>query len=184
MCLISWRTWKLQRKALGSNDAEVQGVYEAEDQNFRVRLLWTEMHGAGGITEPRSNLVQDKEHQVLRVRGILCTDSKGGYDALERNESPLLGLSNMRAALQAFALRDNLKRVRCELRWLASDYDLADAMTKKRPDSRVGLVKFLKTWLWSIAFDPNFVSAKRNKKQGQTATGRVDHYLRTRKDTT
>ncbi|OLP86139.1 hypothetical protein AK812_SmicGene32791 [Symbiodinium microadriaticum] len=142
MCLISWRTWKLQRKALGSNDAEVQGVYEAEDQNFRVRLLWTEMHGAGGITEPRSNLVQDKEHQVLRVRGILCTDSKGGYDALERNESPLLGLSNMRAALQAFALRDNLKRVRCELRWLASDYDLADAMTKKRPDSRVGACKY------------------------------------------
>ncbi|CAE7462825.1 GIP [Symbiodinium sp. CCMP2592] len=167
MNLMSWRTWKLQRKALGSNDAEVQSVYEAEDQNFRVRLLWTEMHGAGGDTELRSNLVQTKEEQVTRVRGILCTDSKGGYDALERNESPLLGLSNMRAALQAFALRDNLKRVRCELRWLASDYDLADAMTKKRADSRVGLLKFLKTWLWSIAFDPNFVSAKRNKKKGK-----------------
>ena len=178
MCLISWRTWKLQRKALGSNDAEVQSVYEAEDQNFRVRLLWTEMHGAGRAQEPRTDLVYNKEQQVLQVKGILCTDSKGGYDALERNESPLLGLSNMRAALQAFALRDNLKRVRCELRWLASDYDLADAMTKKRADSRVGLIKFLKTWLWSIAFDPNFVSAKRNKKQGQTATGRVDQYLR------
>ena len=178
MCLISWRTWKLQRKALGSNDAEVQSVYEAEDQNFRVRLLWTEMHGAGRAQEPRTDLFYNKEQQVLQVKGILCTDSKGGYDALERNESPLLGLSNMRAALQAFALRDNLKRVRCELRWLASDYDLADAMTKKRADSRVGLIKFLKTWLWSIAFDPNFVSAKRNKKKGQTATGRVDQYLR------
>ena len=179
MCLVSWRTWKLQRKALGSNDAEVQSIYEAEDQNFRVRLLWTEMHGAGTSMATRSNLVQDKESQVLRVRGILCTDSKGGYDALERNESPLLGLSNMRAALQAFALRDNLKRVNCELRWLASDYDLADAMTKKRAESRVGLMKFLKTWLWSIAFDPNFVSAKRNKKHGRTAASRVDQYLRT-----
>ena len=46
------------------------------------------------------------------------TDSKGGFDAVEVNESPLLGLSNMRAALQAFHLRDNLTRVAYELRWL------------------------------------------------------------------
>ena len=46
MCLLSWRTWKLRRKAIGSNDAEVQSILEAEDQNFRVRLLWSELHGA------------------------------------------------------------------------------------------------------------------------------------------
>ena len=42
MCLLSWRTWKLKRKAVGSNDAEVQSILEAEDQNFRVRMLWSE----------------------------------------------------------------------------------------------------------------------------------------------
>ncbi|CAE7822031.1 unnamed protein product, partial [Symbiodinium sp. CCMP2456] len=132
MTLIAWRTWKLQRKSISSNDAEVQSILEAEDQNFRVRLLWTEMHGAGMRNNPRDPLVQNAERQVLRVRGVLCTDSRGGYDAVEVNESPLLGLSNMRAALQAFQLRDNLARVGCELRWLASDYDLADALTKKK----------------------------------------------------
>eukprot|EP00435_Cladocopium_sp_Y103_P063157 s1238_g24.t1 len=70
----------------------------------------------------------------------------------------------MRAALQAFQLRDNLKRVNCDLRWVASDYDLADAFTKKRADSRVGLLKFLQSRHWSIAFDPNFVAAKRNER--------------------
>ena len=35
MTLISWRTWKLKRKAIGSNDGEVQSISEAEDQNFR-----------------------------------------------------------------------------------------------------------------------------------------------------
>ena len=44
--LLPWRTWKLKRKAIGSNDAEVQSILEAEDQNFRVRLLWTELLGA------------------------------------------------------------------------------------------------------------------------------------------
>ena len=44
MTLIAWRTWKLQ--SVGSNDAEVQSILEAEDQNFRARLLCTELHAA------------------------------------------------------------------------------------------------------------------------------------------
>ena len=178
MTLISWRTWKLKRKAIGSNDAEVQSILEAEDQNFRVRMLWSELHGAGfQRPERRPDLVKTAEEQAALVTGILCTDSRGGYDAVEVNESPLLGLSNMRAALQAFQLRDNLKRVGCELRWLASDYDLADAFTKKRGESRLSLLKYMKSRCWSIAFDPNFVAAKRNKKTGKTAIQKIDDAL-------
>ena len=153
MNLLAWRSWKLKRKAIGSNDAEVQSILEAEDQNFRVRMLWSELHGAGlDRPERRADLVESAENQACMVAGILCTDSRGGYDAIEVNEPPLLGLSNMRAALQAFQLRDNLKRVNCDLRWVASDYDLADAFTKKRGDSRVGLLKFLKSRDWSVAY--------------------------------
>ena len=95
------------------------------------------MHGACfGRHGQRDDLVEATENQVRCIKGIICTDSRGGYDAVEVNESPLLGLSNLRAALQAFQLRDNLQRVGSELRWLASDYDLADSMTKKRNDSR------------------------------------------------
>ena len=47
MVLLSWKSCKLKRKAISSNDAEVQAALEGEDHNFRVRLLWTDMHGAG-----------------------------------------------------------------------------------------------------------------------------------------
>ena len=47
MVLLSWKSCKLKRKAISSNDAEVQAALEGEDHNFRVRFLWTEMHGAG-----------------------------------------------------------------------------------------------------------------------------------------
>ena len=111
MMVIAWRTWKLRRKAIGSNDAEVQSILEAEDLNFRARLLWTEIHGGGLARQhDRTNLTTAAEQQVLLIRGILCTDSRGGYDAVELNESPLLGLSNLRSALQAFQRRENLKR--------------------------------------------------------------------------
>eukprot|EP00439_Symbiodinium_sp_Y106_P045439 s1898_g5.t1 len=177
MSILAWKTWKLQRKAISSNDAEVHAVLESEDQNFRLRLLWTEMHGAGDREDPRAPLVKAAETQAMQVKGVLCTDSRGGYDAVEVNESPLLGLSNLRAALQAFQLRENLRRVGCELRWLAPDHDLGDALTKKKMEARLGLLKFLTTWLWSIAFDPSFTSAKKSKAQGRSAIGAIDDYL-------
>jgi hypothetical protein len=64
---------------------------------------------------------------------------------------------------QAFQLRDNINRVNCDLRWVASGYDLADAFTKKGADSRVGWLKFLQ----AVAYGPNFVAAKRDKKSGK-----------------
>ena len=172
MDVLSWRTWKLKRKAIGSNDAEVQSVLEAEDCNFRARLLWSELHGAGGLHPARAqceDLVDVMERQALRVKGIVCTDSRGGYDAVEVNESPLLGLSNMRAALQAFQLRDNLRRTGTELRWLASDYDLADALAKRKAEARQGLLRFLQTGRWAIKYDPSFRSAKKSKRAGKSA---------------
>ncbi|OLQ13334.1 hypothetical protein AK812_SmicGene2723 [Symbiodinium microadriaticum] len=180
MSLLAWRTWKLKRKAISSNDAEVQAMLEAEDSNFRTRLLWSGLHGAGqgdsGLSL-RRDLVQHVEQQVVNIKGIMCTDSKGGFDAIEVNESPLLGLSNTRAALQAYQLRGNLRRAAGDLRWVASDYDLADALTKKRPDCRVGLTRFLQTGVWCIKYDPQFQSAKKNKKAGRTAVGEIDDYL-------
>ena len=65
------------------------------------------------------------EQQVRNTSCILGTDSidsRGGYDAVLVNESPMLGLSNVRAALQALQLRESLIRTNCHLRWLASDY--------------------------------------------------------------
>ena len=47
MSLLAWRTWKLKRRAVGSNDAEVQSILETEDVLFRTRVLWAELHGAG-----------------------------------------------------------------------------------------------------------------------------------------
>ncbi|CAK9114245.1 unnamed protein product [Durusdinium trenchii] len=156
MSLLAWRTWRLKRRAVGSNDAEVQAILETEDVLFRCRLLWAEIHGAGlKIQSLRGfDMVDAMEEIVRRVHGVLCTDSRGGFDAVEVNESPLLGLANLRSALQAFQLRDHLKRTGCELRWVASDYDLGDALTKKRLDSRLGLQRFLQSWKWAINFDP------------------------------
>ena len=48
---------------------------------------------------------------VKQVEGALCTDSKGGFDAVRYNESHLLGLSNTRSAPQALYNFENTSGV-------------------------------------------------------------------------
>ena len=174
MAPLAWRAWKLQRKAISSNDAEVQACLEGEDMNFRLRVLWCELNGMSIKHDVIQNKVAWAEELARMVKGIVATDSRGGFDAVMYNESPLLGLSNTRAALQALQLREALVRAATELRWLASDYDLGDALTKKKAECRAGLIKFLKTGLWSVQFDRSFTSARRNHQQGQSAIRHVD----------
>ena len=83
------------------------------------------------------------EQQARDIPGILCTVSRGGDVAVQVNKSPLLGFTNLRSTLQVTQPRESVMRVGAPLRWLASDYDLADSMTKKRPDCRTGLAKYL-----------------------------------------
>ena len=51
LSLLSWKTWKLRRVAISANDAEIHAMVEAEDINFRTRLLWAELNGSGVYTK-------------------------------------------------------------------------------------------------------------------------------------
>ena len=88
MALISWRTWKLRRKAIGSNDAEVQSILEAEDQNFRVRLLWTELHGASGHRPLCEDLVAQTEKQTLLVKASSAPTARAALTQLKSTKAP------------------------------------------------------------------------------------------------
>ena len=164
MTLVAWKSWKLKRVAIGTNDAEVQSLVEAEDVLFRTRLLWAEINAAGNYSV-RKGLLEASEREVCQVPGLLVTDSKGGYDSIIVNESPLLGRSNTRAALQALQLKEALPRCGTRLLWLASDWNLADSLTKKKADCRSSMEYFLKRRVWMLKFDPNFVQSARKERK-------------------
>ena len=134
MTMIPWKTWKLRRVAISSDEAEIQAMVESEDNNFRTRLLWSELNGAG-VDKDINDLMQHADLAVSSVSGIVATDSKGGFDAVTLQEGPYLGLSNVRAAIQAFQLKQSFNRVKTLVIWLAGDWLLADALTKKSQES-------------------------------------------------
>jgi len=87
MTMIAWKTWKLRRVAISSHDAEIQAMMESEDNNFRTRLLWSELNGAG-VDKDINDLMQHADLAVSSVSGIMATDSKGGFDAVTLQEGP------------------------------------------------------------------------------------------------
>ena len=56
MVLVAWKSWKLKRVAISSNDAEVQALVETEDAVYRTQLLWAKLNGAGKLSESRDLL--------------------------------------------------------------------------------------------------------------------------------
>ena len=161
MILVHWKSWKLKRKSIGTNDAEVQALVETEDW---TRLLWTDINGAGAHDNSR-NLLEASLDEVQNVPGLLGTDSNGGYDSIIVNESPPLGLSHTRAALQAFQLKESLPRCATKLVWLASDWNLSDALTKKKWECRESLDFFLESRVWMLRFDPQIIRSARKERQ-------------------
>jgi hypothetical protein len=67
-------------------------------------------------------------------------------------------------------MKENLRRDKATLIWLAGDWNLADALTKKSADSRQGLKVFLRTSTRRIKYDTEFVvSARKAKRAGNAA---------------
>ena len=119
---MAWKTWKLRRKAISTNDGEIQSILEGEDLCFRTRFLWAQLNGCCAMTG--NDLLHRANRMVHYVRGVLGTDSRGGYDAVNKNESPLLGLANARSALQAYQLRQQLEESGGKLIWVSGDWNL------------------------------------------------------------
>ena len=89
--------------------------------------------------------------ETLRCFPTSCavTDCKSLYDAIEKNESLGLGLSEKRAAIEVIATRQQMKAIGIETKWVNSDRQLADILTK--PNASSGpMMKLLRTGRWKI----------------------------------
>ncbi|CAK9056882.1 Transposon Ty1-NL2 Gag-Pol polyprotein, partial [Durusdinium trenchii] len=165
---ISWRSWRLKRKAISTNDGEMQATLEGEDSNFRVRFMWAQLNGCCALQD--TNILEKANKLVSYVKGIVVTDSKGVFDACNKTDAPLLGMSNARSALQGYQLKEQLKESECRLVWVSGDWNLSDSLTKKSKTCREGLMQFKKNCTWRLRYDEDFIqSEKKAKRMGNSA---------------
>ena len=155
---VSWRSGRLQRVARSSLAAETQAASEAEEELMLVRLQWREMQGFEiDLRAPGKD--------ISKVPGALVTDAKSLYDVLKKDDlnSAAGGLKEKYSALELLSLAERIRDGQTQVRWVNSDAQVADALTK--PTQGASLHQLLASGRWRLVYDPSFTSAKRLKRR-------------------
>ncbi|CAK0825479.1 unnamed protein product, partial [Prorocentrum cordatum] len=164
---ISWRSCKLPRVARSSTSAEVQMMTETLDEISYVRLFIYELE-CGQVDYTNKQHVNDA---ISSCPGVLVTDGKSGYDAIEKSESAGLGLRDKRTSVECPGIRQQKEQTALQIRWVHSDAMLADGLTRDRA-AKVLLEFFRSGQRWRLVDDPLHRSSRKRKTEGMD---KLDH---------
>eukprot|EP00435_Cladocopium_sp_Y103_P001074 s5062_g1.t1 len=154
---VAWRSGRLPRVARSSLAAEVQAFSEAEEELMWCRLQWAEMCG-------KNVPFKQPETIVASVKGVMVTDAKSLYDVIQKGDQATsgIGLKEKYSALEIMSVVQRLELCKTMTRWVHSDAQIADALTKRLSTSALKRVLSVNTW--TLVEDPTFTSAKRLKR--------------------
>ena len=126
-------------------------------------MAWAELCGDEIV-------LSDKEKSIAKISGTVVIDAKALYDILLKRDmnSSGAGLKDKFSALEVLCLLESLERLSTNVRWVHSEAQVADALTKPLPPGV--LHKILCEGKWILQYDPTFTSAKRLKN------GKKEHY--------
>ena len=120
--LVSWQSNKISRQCRSPGAAESLAAIDCEDLMYAVRLQLYEMQG--GVVQVR----RTAQH-VFMIPAVLVTDSTNVYDRLN-NEVYVPKGPERRVALEMLGLKDAIQETGLHLRWVNSDAQLANSLTK------------------------------------------------------
>ena len=123
---VTWRSYKLPRAVSSTLSAESQAMSTATGTVEWLNLLLAET--LDGPFDVRSY------QQVLSKRPpIVVTDCKSLYDHLVSPSSPT-SVEDRRTSIDIVIIRDSLKSMTAQIRWVPTDRMLADSLTKDAGD--------------------------------------------------
>lgn len=155
---IGWKSGRLPRVARSSLSAEIQAFSVAEEELMYVRLQWLEMIGYGIPEREPSKL-------ITKSPGIVVTDARSLFDVIKKGpvNTSGLGLKEKYCVLDMLSLFQRLKNGKTETRWVHSEAQLADSLTKHVPAG--SLLRALQNGTWVLTHDPSFTSSKKLKQR-------------------
>ena len=155
LTLIDWHSRKLTRMCRSSLSAEAQAAAAAVDG-----LEWTKVFAAA-LVNPFIAIEKEESLQMFGFSPV-ATDAKSLYDAA-RSVSAGLRLSERRTAIEVSIVRERLAALLGEWRWVNSDQQLADGLTKTAARDNMTIV--LARGVHQLRFDPSFTAAKKVSKK-------------------
>ena len=158
VAIVNWKSGKTPRQCLGSNGAEVQAITEGEDITFKLRAMWTEIHG---VQLTRESLYEEVKNGT---KGALVMDTRGIYDAMTTNISSLHGLRSSRAGYELTLAVQQACHIQTILRWVNGLAQLGDCLTKFG-ERKVFLQFMANGQAWRLVHDEKFVAGRKVRKK-------------------
>ena len=154
---ISWHSTKIDRACRSPGAAETQAAVNGEDALYFARFQWSEI--LYGITDVR------RPHDVVaKVPGCVVTDSRNVYDKLETEVLSIKG-AEKRSNIELLSLKESQASTSLQIRWVHSEAQLANALTKAGPCRELELF-YRMGHSWRIVEDPQMRSARKRKQEG------------------
>ena len=154
---VSWHSTKIDRMCRSPGAAEVQAAINGEDLLYYARYQWSELlHGGVNVRDPDAT--------VRQVRGGLITDSRNVFDKLQTEVVMVRG-AEKKSNIELLGLKKAQIRTGVEIRWVHSEAQLANALTKDGTNRELELY-YRMQHCWKIVEDPAMRSARRRKSQG------------------
>ena len=157
--LLSWHSNKIDRTCRSPACAETHAVVDAEDELYHLRHMWSEMHHS-----PKRLSKMSPDEIVALTSGLTVTDSKNLYDKLNKDTQVVKG-AERRADIEALSLKESSRHNGMMLRWVHSDAQLGNSLTKTS-EKHQALMFLRLNQHWKITYDENMTSARRRKSQG------------------
>ena len=152
-----WRSGKIDRICRSPGSAEARAAIDAEDNLYLLRYAWAEFNG-------HQVDAWHPEELVSKVTGVLVTDSRNVYDRVEKPYITRKGASK-KVDIELMAIKEAQQHTGLHVRWVHSDAQLANTLTKRGEEHQVSRFVSLGQ-KWRIVEDPNMFSGKKRRTQG------------------
>ena len=154
---VSWHSTKIDRTCRSPVAAEVQAAINGEDQLYYARYQLSELlYGNINVRLP--------DEAVRRVQGGLITDSRNVFDKLQTEVLVIKG-AEKKSNIELIGLKEAQARTHVQIRWVHSEAQLANALTKSGTHHELELYYRMRH-SWRIVEDPEMQSARKRKSKG------------------
>ena len=148
--VISWKSFKLQRVVRSSLGAEAQAMATTAEELYFTKLFLKMMRNP-------MMTIKECQERLKEDRCAIVTDCKALYDTLKR--ANIQGTQDKRVAVECLVINQTLKDAGAELRWVSSERQIADGLTKL--SARQNFVEQLRGGYIQLVYDEEFKAAKK-----------------------
>eukprot|EP00438_Fugacium_kawagutii_P026186 Skav211360 [mRNA] locus=scaffold677:368899:370686:- [translate_table: standard] len=156
--LISWRSFKLPRVCRSSLAAECQAVSTALEEMMIAKLYIAKLKAPNACMKDLKDKLTDD--------CAVITDCKALFDCIKRET--IQQATDKRVAIEALVIKDLLKDLSCQWRWISSERQLADGLTKL--GARQSFLERFEGGYVKLVSDETYTAAKKKSREQRAKT--------------